>query len=385
MKTIVKIVIGIIVFALPLIAGSLFAVESITFTYLIGQLLLWAVFQIVAVPCILVRTNFDVLFWIYTVLVVIITGIGIYVFIRKRKKSPSVSGDTVGCYDHKSHARTWLSPFLVAALVIIAYQCCKYIFGMHTDLDDTRWIAEANDALTKNRMLLYNPATGAYIGRFTGEMVKDVFSPWSMYLAVVSRWIGITPVVLAHTVFPPILLSLSYAAYYEIGRQLFTRKQERGIFLLMVSVLNLFMAGNVYTQSVFSLTRIWQGKGTVAAVMIPTIMAVILRITSILYAETRETGEASLGCRKEKRGWLLLILAGLSCCLFSGMGIAIGMLMIGIYGLYALLYSLIRLLHTRTFYSSERRWVRGGVRIAFWILSVAPSIIYGAGYLRLKG
>ena len=111
-----KIVLGIIVIALPFIAGSLFAVESIAFTYLLGQLLLWAVFQIIAVPCITLRTSFDVLFWIYTVLVVIITGIGIYVFIRKRKKNPYVSGDTVDHYDQKSHVCAWLSPFLIAAL-----------------------------------------------------------------------------------------------------------------------------------------------------------------------------------------------------------------------------------------------------------------------------
>ena len=65
-------------------------------------------------------------------------------------------------------------------LLVIAGQMCVYIFGMHLDEDDARWIAEANDALVKNKMLLHNPATGEYIGRFVGEMIKDVFSPWSI-------------------------------------------------------------------------------------------------------------------------------------------------------------------------------------------------------------
>lgn len=247
---------------------------------------------------------------------------------------------------------------------------CVYIFGMHLDEDDARWIAEANDALVKNRMLLHNPATGEYIGRFVGEMVKDVFSPWAMYLAWLSRATGIRAVVIAHTVYPPILLGLSYSAYYEIGAQLFEgqkRYHERGIFLLMVSVINLFFAGNVYTQSVFTLTRIWQGKAVVAAVMIPAIMVVMLRVQRLT-----SVGFGSLA------DWLLLAVEGVCCCLFSGMGIAIGLLMIGLYGGYAVARMLVA--------SWNRKYRQGcAARIGLWIASLAPGIAFGLGYLWLKG
>ena len=132
--------------------------------------MLWAAFQVVAVPCINFRTTFNTLFWIYTAVVVILIGCGAWVLQSEVGTRKRWTGNW----------REWLSPFLFIACLVIVGQMCVYIFGMHLDEDDARWIAEANDALVKNRMLLHNPATGEYIGRFVGEMVKDVFSPWSI-------------------------------------------------------------------------------------------------------------------------------------------------------------------------------------------------------------
>ena len=256
---------------------------------------------------------------------------------------------------------------------------------MHLDEDDARWIAEANDALVKNRMMLYNPATGEYLGRFVGEMIKDVFSPWSMYLAVLSRWTGIKAVVIAHTVYPPVLLGLSYFAYYEIGAQLFAdvdtegqsrnRVSERGIFLLMVSVINLFLAGNVYTQPVFALTRIWQGKAVVASVGIPAILAISLRLQKSRYDIENTNKNEAFGSISD---WLLLIAVGVGSCLFSGMGIAIGLLMISVYGFYVVVRMLIIAIR-------EKSWGGFLIRTGLWLLSLAPGIVYGLSYFNLKG
>lgn len=347
---------GAIVFALPLLVGKIFRLKTVSLTCLSGQLLLWAVFQVIAVLCINLRTTFDALFWLYSAVVVMLAGFEAMVMRSQLK-------DRMG-REQRPGWKSWVSPFLIIAMLVIAYQMAMYVFKMHLDEDDARWIAEANDALVKNRMLLHNPATGEYIGRFVGEMTKDVFSPWSMYLAWLSRVTGIKAVVIAHTFYPPILLGLSYSAYYEIGCQLFKGKQERGIFLLMVSVLNLFMAGNAYTQSVFTLTRIWQGKAVVAAVMIPTIMAIILRVQY----------------RDEIRDWVLLIMAGGSCCLFSGMGIAIGLLLLGIYGLYVVVCMMVS-----TARHSEHKWKDFSIRAGLWLASLMPGIMYGLSYLCLKG
>ena len=331
---ILKCVMLTIIIVIPIIIGTYIKKDSIIHAYIYGHLILWALFQAVAVPIVHLRWSFDILFYVYLALV------GILVIFSIRN-IPAV---------WKSIHMPKLDLVLVFAIVIILIQVGMYVLGQHLDEDDARWIAEANDALIKNRMYLHNPATGEYIGAFRGEMVKDVFSPWAMYLAVMAKFTGIRPVAIAHTIYAPLLLALSYMVYARMGELLFHGDTERHIFLLSVSVINLFFSGNPYTQSVFSLVRIWQGKAVVAAVMIPLAFVIYLEIT-----------EKNLW-----QNWMSLVLYGLAGCLFSGMGIAISLLLIASLGGYAVIC---------------RRWGR----IWLWMLACLPPIIYGYSYYVMKG
>ena len=336
----VKCILAVIVFSLPLFVGFLFKRKSYLESYLYGQVLLWAVFQAIAVPMIHLRWTFNTLWITYTVLML---GLCAWGFLT-RKKTKIPSKPKIKVHDWPKYI-----PYLIA-IAIISYQMCVYIFGMHLDEDDARWIAEANDALVKNRMYLHNPATGEYIGRFVGEMQKDVFSPWGMYIAVLSRNTLIRSAVIAHTIYPPVLLGLVYIVYDLIGKKLFKGTTERGLFVMMVALINLFMGGNVYTQAVFTLTRIWQGKAVVAAVMIPMFLYLLLFVQS----------EDTVG------NWLWFGIAGCACCLFSGMGIAISVIMIAVYGLYAVVC---------------KRWKR----LPLLVIGLLPSLLFGFFYFQMKG
>lgn len=335
---VLQVILGVIVFSLPLWTGFVFRRKTIAESYLYGQVFLWAVFQAMAVPMIHLRLSFTALWITYTVFLAGMAGWGILRF-RKRER--------VSLKPKKPW--TQYLPLMIACLVILG-QVCIYIFGVHLDEDDARWIAEANDALVKDKMYLHNPATGEYIGRFVGEMVKDVFSPWGMYVAVLSRLTMIPAAVIAHTVYAPILLVTAYIVYYRIGQLLFKGTMERGLFLLMVSLIMMFMGGNVYTQAVFTLTRIWQGKAVVAAVMIPLFLMLLLEV---------EHDDVP-------GNWLWLAAAGCACCLFSGMGIAISVILIAVYGGYAVLCKRFR-------------------RIPYLVLALLPSLLFGFFYLRMKG
>ncbi len=332
MFTLPRLLFCLIVFSFPFLVGFIYRTGSLGSTYLFGQLTLWAAFQVLAVPLVLLRVDYTTLFWAYLPIAVLLAVVGVMRFQKIKLDKPTV--------------------FLIIAVLVICWQAHFYVFKMHLDEDDARWIAEANDALVKNKMLLYNPATGEYIGRFVGEMVKDVFSPWPFYVAGIAKITGIRAASIAHTAYPPFLLALSYLAYWEMGRQLFKNPAEQGIFLLMVSVINMFMGGvdNGYTQSEFTLTRIWQGKAIVAAVIIPAIFMLILRI------QNDDTVP----------NWLLLTVTTCAACLFSGMGIAISLLMTAVYGAYVVVCG---------------RWKR----IPYWLLSMLPPIVCGLGYFWLKG
>ena len=361
--TILHIIIVIIVMAIPFFTGAFLNKENVVGAYLYGQVFLWAVFQVLAVPLVLIRAPFIVLVVLYMLALTVFAILGI-------RKMPGVI---------KNFSLSRVSIPLIIALLLILGQMTVYILGMHLDEDDARWIAEANDAITKNAMYLHNPATGAYTGEFVGEVMKDVFSPWSMYIAFFAKVTGINASIVAHTIFAPLLLAISYMVYYEISKLLFKGKIESGLFLLSVAVINLFFGGNRHTQSVTTLIRIWQGKAVVAAVMIPMIFLLFLNMKDAGKESEKEKENETENTKdkvtkedtRRKRvcvnriNWLWIMVTGCASCLFSGMGIAISALMIGVLGAYTIVC---------------KRWRE----IPYFLMAILPSIIFGFGYYIMR-
>ena len=71
---------AVIVFSLPFFVGFIFRRKSYVESYLFGQVLLWAVFQIIAVPMIHLRLTFNTLWIVYTV---VMTGLSVWGIKRK--------------------------------------------------------------------------------------------------------------------------------------------------------------------------------------------------------------------------------------------------------------------------------------------------------------
>ncbi len=318
---------------IPFLAGLLFKRHTVSGTYVYGQVFLWALFQLISVPYIYFRCSFSWLFYVYLLAIAVVSVFGL-IKIKRVKKI----------------VKPRISFFLVLAIILIIAQMTVYLTGMHLDEDDARWIAEANDALSKDTMFLHNPANGEYLGRFTGEMRKDVFSPWPMYIAFIAKATMFRPAIIAHSIYAPLLLMISYMIYYQIGLNLFRHRTELGSFLFLTAVINLFFAGNVYTQSVFSLTRIWQGKAVVAAVVIPLFLLLLINIEK----------------NNSIYNWIMLFLATTASCLFSGMGIAISLILCTAYGGYAFICKRFN-------------------RFPFVVLAVIPPIVYGLLYFWLRG
>ena len=320
-----------------LFIGLLFNPLCISEVYLYGTIIEWAFFQIIAVPFIWLRIPFNVLFLIFLLIEICLVVVAV---VRNKRL---FTRDSL-----KKHFQEF-NIFLIPAICVILIQVFMYILGEHIDYDDARWLGEASDALEKGYMYLYNPVTGDYIGSFGGETVKDIFSPFSMYIAVLSRMMFLDPATVAHTAYAPVLLILSYIIYYLIGKRLFKGKMEQGAFLLFVSLVILFANGNQYTQSIFSLVRIWQGKAVVAAIIIPLFILLMLQIEA----------DDSL------RNWIMMPIASCSACLFSGMGIAISFILTGVYGLYAVVCQRLK-------------------RIPYLFLGLLPPIVYGVAYYLLR-
>lgn len=303
-------------------------------SWVFGQMLLLAILQLMAVPMILLKCRFNVLYWSYLFAAILLFAMGLLQILTHRKR--------IRIRRH----RQGLFPNLVltVAILMMLWQAGHYFFGIHLDEDDARWLAEANDALEYGDMMNRSFNTGELDTVFT--VPRDVTSPWPMMYAIVSKVLHTRPAVFAHTIYPAVEILVMYGVYWLIGTELYKRRSARRTFLLAVSLVILFFGGTVYTQGAFALVRIWQGKATVAGVVLPLLFYLCIRANR--YAKRKRFRE----------NWVNLFTTATATCLMSGMGISLGLTLLSLLGAYNVI--------------AYRNWRS----IPKWGAALLPGVIY---------
>lgn len=284
--------------------------------YVVGMVTLFAVFQLIAVPCIIAKTQFRVVVIAWFAVIAILCIVSLVRLVSSRE-------------EYRQDIKTKISnislsaPKIVALLLMAAmiiFQCCMYVFYQHTDADDSRYVVNALETYNSNTMFLNNPITGQAGTEFVGELVKDVTSPWVLFITLIAKMILIHPTIVAHTILPPILLVLAYAVYWLLARKLFRKDTVLcAMFVSLASVINIFGNSSVYTGETFLLTRVWQGKAVYCGIMIPVLLLFLLNIYTY---------------KRINANYIVLGIASIAGCLMSGIGIELTAIMIGVFGFW---------------------------------------------------
>lgn len=304
------IMILLLLFVVPFLTGngvcSLMGLKkTVTKNYFLGFTAIWALFQLVTVPLVLIKASFAVEVIVITAVLVFLCVLGIH----------------AGAFPlPKCNIRRPVEfvSLMLACFGIAAVLLCT-IFMQHTDWDDSRFVVNAVDMVRTNRMFLTNPMTGEETYAFIGELKKDVTAPWAVYIAYCAKMTGVFPTVMAHTVLPIVLLICAFCVYWQFAEVLFKEDIfHKSCFLYLVILLNLYGHFSVYRAETFLLTRLWQGKAVVAGIGIPAMFLLLMWI----YEK-----------KNRMQHCILLLMMNLSVCLMSGMGTIIGAMMIGCTGL----------------------------------------------------
>ena len=278
--------------------------KNIAAAYLSGWVLIWAMIQVVSVPMILLRTPFTPVFWIITGMVAVFGFYGMYTCRRIRFTLPKY---------------TWLEwTGLGVTVVCMAVLLLVNLTTQHTDGDDSRFVVNAVDILRTNTMFLTNPATGERLDIWQGELIKDVTAPWAVFIAWCAKLTGTHATVMAHTVLPLILFLAVFSVWWLLSETFFKREVfYRCLFMDVLILVTVYGGFSVYSEEVFMLSRIWQGKAVVAAFGVPAAYL----IGDWIYREN------------SRSSYVLSLLLNLAMCLMSGMGLIIGAMIFGSLGL----------------------------------------------------
>lgn len=318
------------VFAGNGLCGLLGFERTLSKSFVFGLTGIWALCQIITVPLVLLKADFRIAAVALTIMVILLCLYGI------RKKCYTgilLSTETKG---QKLAIGVMLCSFLALLVTATVLQ--------HTDADDSRFVVNAVDICRTNKMFLTNPATGDALDVWEGELIKDVTSPWAVYIAWCSWLTSTHPTIMAHTFMPVMLLLMACCVFWMLSEDFFKGDiTHRCIFVCMVLLLNVYGYYSVYSAETFLMTRIWQGKAVVAGIGIP----LFLKVCMMIYDE-----------EKKRQNYIFLLILQFALCLLSGMGIIIGAVMAGCFGL---VYGIIK-----------KQWK---VTLLMW-LSVVPNVVY---------
>lgn len=293
---------------MPFTVGQIWSRKSeehactIAFPMICGVVTMFALFEILAVPMILIQQSFHVLYLSWVIGMWVITVVSAIWNYKNIIQTVQMTFERL----KKITGKEWF--VWAVAIFLILFQTWLLAGNMHTDTDDARFVAEAMEAYEKDTMLQYHPLTGEFLGHPIGEMNKDVQAPFPFFYALLGKLFQMIPTIAAHVVLPMLLIPLAYLVYYLIGRYLLKgNRLYTGLFLGFLSLIHLFAFESIYAAGYTLLAIAWQGRSVLAMIILPFIWYLLMRVTSDNQRE------------EAKRYCLLLCCAVIAACLTSSM------------------------------------------------------------------
>lgn len=316
---IVQILILVLLLVLvPVAVGGIAAKvdTNLPFRWVSGQIILWAGFQVICVPMILAQRNFQdvvTLFSGYTAAMVLLAAaVGV------RRHAKGLPGNVSRNSRREKDAVALLLWGCVAVLVLI--QLVLACVLAYEEGDDAFYVAVSSITADSNSMYQVLP----YTGGSTGMDIRHSLAPMPIWVAYVARISGMRAVTVAQIALPVVLIVMSYAVYYMLGRRLFSEGLRKpALFMLAIQFLVLFGGYSTYSAENFLLVRTAQGKSVMANIVIPFLLYLLLVILEKLQAEEKTGAEI----------WVMVTLAMITGCLCSTQGTLLNCMLLGIVGL----------------------------------------------------
>ncbi len=271
--------------------------KSILLSYVVGVLLLMAIFYPIALIITFVGGTLTQLTTIWMAIIILLAVISI---VYERNAVCSLAKNGLSFLKKTDNNGMFI---LIIAIIIIAFQIIFVCFMQHSDADDATYVGMATTSYFTDTVNSFQPTDGSAVA--LKDLYQYALAPFPVLFASLGKVFTLHPAIIMHTIMPINYISLAYSVYYLIGKKLLKSPDKTAWFLLFSALINLFGNWSIRSTSTFLLFRIWQGKAVLCAVIIPLIIYVFLRLESK---------------NSSKCDWFLLLLVTTSACLVSGMG-----------------------------------------------------------------
>ena len=303
------------------------------FVLLAGYFGMWALVEVVTMPAVLFvkYDNFKVASVLFAVLSILCAAVGLWLWYRRAKSGK------VGDRRHENdidvnflnQIKEWIATQVkrmswaeriewLLFFVLLGFQLYKAVAYASFDGDDAYYVVESLIAQQADVMYRILP----YTGRPTDLDVRHALAVFPMWIAFVATRSHIHATIVSHTVMPLVLIPLSYLVYYEIGRRLF-RRENLSIFMILMTMFQIFGNVSIYTSETFFLTRTWQGKAVAGSLVIPALFWMFLWIYDGKKEVTeKRTTPRKAGRRHEDIGlWIVFVCINMTAGVCSSIAV----------------------------------------------------------------
>lgn len=239
--------------------------RSLGMIWLCGWMMMFAVFQLLAVPFIAFEAPFMLVVQSYTIV------IGILAIIFLLLGCGSIPVCLRKIREHRPEKEQ--IPIMALVLLLIGIQLFFAFYMQYLDGDDSFFVATSLTSQHTNTMYRFTPYYGA-----DGELdIRHALSTEPIFMAWLSEVTGIHVTVICHSYISILFLVLMFCIYVQAGNQLFPlQRKSKWLFLLFVNIWYLFGNVSIYTAESFAYTRTWQGKAMFPNLMVPTLFLWLL-------------------------------------------------------------------------------------------------------------
>ncbi len=291
--------------------------KNMVFLWISGQMLLWAGFQVICVPVILLEDRLWMVTLGYSLYILALLVCATVLRLRQPRNLRPLRTES----PEKSVLLLWI---LFSILLLV--QLVLAVVMVYNDGDDAYYVAISTAAEESGKMYQKIP----YTGMNTELDVRHGLAPFPIWIAWLAQMTGIDTVIVAKTLLPIALISMTYGIFYLLGKRiLFTgnsgsdKKWALPAFLICTEVLVLFGDYSFYTVENFMIARSRQGKAALGSILIPMIFFLLLTLFRRMQEQQKTSGAF----------WVLLAAVMTCCCLASTMGALLACMLVGTAGI----------------------------------------------------
>ena len=276
--------------------------SSFFFTYVTGYFIRLALFHLICLPAVLLHGQFSVVCNIFTFSLFLFSILCAYL---GRK---NVCTEWVNPWKWLKSRSTYELIYLIGFLLIFLFQIFQIVRNDITYMgyDDSTYTVYGSDVLETDIMFQHNVDTGLF-QRLVG---KYRFYTSLIYNAWISKMTGIPITMVMRTVQAVYVFILAYMVYAYMAEDLFPTRENRYIFLLLLSFLYLFGYYSHYSATFRLLGPNTQGKAIATTILTPLLLVLMKK--------------KMVGPYDWKVGFLLMLFSHAATALsFWGMGMAV--------------------------------------------------------------